>query len=233
MSEPVEKVACARCGVAILASTAEKTGGLCIPCKNGSRESIETSKRLRVEERERQAREELARAPLEALRKAGKNLQFREFIHLQDPPYEIFRMALKMVFDQGDASNQQHLERLSDECRVIYLLGCFSGEIYNGGFDQFFTNSSGNHALEVLEGLGTVGATNAGNLLRQALRWFPDSSPATDRERRWQQYQAFSRLTAYQEEMDALDKAFYEDQDNLDQLISAYVDQHQNAFIAR
>src|SRR5688572_6762911 len=39
------KVPCTRCGAEILPTTAEETGGLCMPCKLGTRESIETSKR--------------------------------------------------------------------------------------------------------------------------------------------------------------------------------------------
>src|SRR5688572_18859096 len=40
------KVACAKCGVAILPRTAAKTGGLCMPCATGIRANIEQSRRL-------------------------------------------------------------------------------------------------------------------------------------------------------------------------------------------
>lgn len=47
-----EKTPCTECGIDILPSTAERTGGLCMPCKNSTRESIETSKAYYKKERE-------------------------------------------------------------------------------------------------------------------------------------------------------------------------------------
>ena len=38
------KVSCRRCGAMILPSTGERTGGLCIPCVNGTREQINSAK---------------------------------------------------------------------------------------------------------------------------------------------------------------------------------------------
>jgi hypothetical protein len=38
------RVACSACGAAILTSTAERTGGLCMPCTNGTRKAIEARK---------------------------------------------------------------------------------------------------------------------------------------------------------------------------------------------
>jgi hypothetical protein len=43
---------CFACGATILVATAEATGGVCIPCKNGTRAAIEASKRQYKEERE-------------------------------------------------------------------------------------------------------------------------------------------------------------------------------------
>jgi hypothetical protein len=41
----VERVACIECGALILPTTAEDTGGRCMPCRNGTREQIEAGKR--------------------------------------------------------------------------------------------------------------------------------------------------------------------------------------------
>lgn len=37
------KISCKKCGALILPSTAEGTGGICMPCHEGSREGIEES----------------------------------------------------------------------------------------------------------------------------------------------------------------------------------------------
>ena len=46
-----ERVPCTKCGAMILTATANKTGGICMPCKNGTRESMEIAKKLREKEK--------------------------------------------------------------------------------------------------------------------------------------------------------------------------------------
>ena len=48
----VEKVPCKTCGAMILPTTAEKNGGLCMPCKQGNRENIENSKEYYKKQKE-------------------------------------------------------------------------------------------------------------------------------------------------------------------------------------
>lgn len=45
------KVRCTICGATILPTTAEATGGICMPCKNGCRESMDASKAYREDRR--------------------------------------------------------------------------------------------------------------------------------------------------------------------------------------
>lgn len=47
-----EQVACTECGVPILSATALRTGGVCMPCKQGTRKSVDEAKQR---QRERQA----------------------------------------------------------------------------------------------------------------------------------------------------------------------------------
>lgn len=48
MAEPGEHVACIDCGVPILPSTAERTGGLCMPCEGGYRHDIDAARQRRA-----------------------------------------------------------------------------------------------------------------------------------------------------------------------------------------
>ncbi|ABK98563.1 DMP19 family protein [Pelobacter propionicus] len=226
----MNKIPCIQCGVMILASTAEKTGGLCTPCKTGTRESLEESRQWNKNRRDQLAKAESEREPIEVLRKSGHKMQFHHYHGLEDPAYEIFRAALDTVYDKGNGKNE-HIERLSKECRLVYLLWCFDGEIHNGGFDQLFTNSLGNHCLEILQDLDVIGAKKSYDLLRIALSWFPNSSPSTNRRERWTQYELFSEQQKYQTDMDRLDKEFYKDEDKLANLICDYVMHHGSAFI--
>jgi len=50
-NEMKDNIPCESCGVLILPSTAAKTGGVCMPCKNGHRQGIEESKTERQREK--------------------------------------------------------------------------------------------------------------------------------------------------------------------------------------
>lgn len=103
--------------------------------------------------------------------------------------------------------------------------------MHNGGFDQLFTNSLGNHCLEILKNLEIVGAVNSHRLLTRAISWFLDSSPSTDWAVRWSQHKSFSDSPIYEAEIDRLDTEFWEYKDDLTALINAYVAKHPDASV--
>jgi len=155
---------------------------------------------------------------------------FADAVALDEPAYAVFKAALDVVFDKGDGVTE-HIDRLSPEARLVYLLWCLDGEIHNGGFDQLFTNSLGNHCVEILGHLQTIGAGKSHDLLSKAVSWFPNSLPSSDRRVRWSQRQAFSGTPEYEAEMDRLDVEFYKYEDNLVSLLNSYVAEHPNASI--
>lgn len=157
-------------------------------------------------------------------------MRFSEALALNDPAHTVFMVALETVYDQGDGVTE-HIDRLAPEARLVYLLWCLDGELHNGGFDQLFTNSLGNHCLEILKNLEIVGATNTHGLLTRAISWFPNSSPSIDRMLRWSQYETFSDDPIYQDEIDDLDMEFWEYKDDLASLIYSYMLQYPNASI--
>src|SRR5688500_7593026 len=48
---------------------------------------------------------------------------------------------------------------LTPEEKAVWVANVFIGEIHNGGFHQFFSNSSGDHAGELPSVLRALGAT--------------------------------------------------------------------------
>jgi len=58
------------------------------------------------------------------------------------------------------------------------------GEIGNGGFSQYFDNSSGDNAEIALAGLREIGADNAADITERAMAVFPDGKPPEDRYER-------------------------------------------------
>src|SRR5579864_6435808 len=67
---------------------------------------------------------------------------------------------------------------------VARLVELLEGEINNGGFHQFFYNSTGNETAEMIQALKTIGATKTADILRRAAAKFPRGFPPKDRFKR-------------------------------------------------
>lgn len=156
-------------------------------------------------------------------------MRFSDVLQQQDPAYAIFTSALETVFDADDAETE-HIGRLSPEARLVYLVWCLDGEIHNGGFDQFFYNSFGDHWSDLLIHLDTIGAVTTKSLLTQAISIFPSSAPSTNREERFEQ---LKRLDDGEVEalLSGLDEEFWRYEDDLAQRVSDFVMKHPNATI--
>ena len=71
--------------------------------------------------------------------------------------------------------------------------------------------------------LKKVNASKSAELLEKALRWFPESSPSTNREKRWEQLEPYEDDKKYESDLDELDTEFYKYEDNLAGLLHDYV----------
>lgn len=148
-----DRMPCRQCGVPILPSTAQKTDGLCLPCKGGYRDRIEAGKRHRVE----------AKA-------------------YRQSPQAKYQDSLVRRVHEGEGG----FENLSSAEQKYFAVVMLEGEVYNGGFDQFFWNSSGSYYAIACEALLELGATQSLMLLREAKQFIfgAKSVPETTEERR-------------------------------------------------
>ena len=78
----------------------------------------------------------------------------------------------------------ERLEKLSAAQRVFHLNQNFEREVNNGGFEQFFFNSSGDNADETVSSLEAIGAFKTAELLRHAIARFPDGKVPADSDER-------------------------------------------------
>ena len=135
----MDRLLCVRCGDSIHPDTASRNAGLCIPCTRGNQLTTEQ----RNENHRKQREEERAR--------------------LESPQYKYWSSLISRVYgDDGGFGSLQHGDRL------YYLINVLTGEVHNGGFDQFFSNSSGDHYAETVEALSEVGDQSTLRLLREA-----------------------------------------------------------------
>jgi Domain of unknown function (DUF4375) len=116
-------------------------------------------------------------------------------------------------------------QELSPPERVFLLIWELESEVNNGGFQQYFHNSSGAHAPEVAAALNTIGAPATAHIAQRALdavtgtvtNW-PDD---IDRQARVARLSPQVRQT-----LDELDREYYKCSENLSSLLYNYVTEH-------
>lgn len=120
------------------------------------------------------------------------------------------------------------LDRLTGPQKSFYFNQNLEREINNGGFNQFFYNSSGNFAHETLASLQSIGANRTADILQQAIDQFPKSTVPKDRPERQNILEQIEEKA--DEVWEQLDQKFYKYVDNLYDLNIEYIKQNRNSF---
>lgn len=158
------------------------------------------------------------RSRIEASKAAAK--REREF-DATDPARIYWRKLVDMVFKPPGG-----LSSLSEVERQYWAVGCLSGEVYNGGFDQYFHNSSASTYNDALKGLEAMGALASLILLQKAKQvvFGFQAVPEDTGMRR-------SMLTSidddsHQQRLNELDKQFWAEPDKLAELSQHFAVRH-------
>lgn len=112
--------------------------------------------------------------------------------------------------------------------KVFSAIWTVESEVNNGGFSQYFVNSSCETARFVAEALETVGAPLTAGICRRAISTaFPEGLPRDPEEIG----SAASELSdEAQEKLHALDQEFFQYPHDLTELLFAYVSRHPEEF---
>ncbi|NCU05033.1 MAG: DMP19 family protein [Chitinophagaceae bacterium] len=121
-----------------------------------------------------------------------------------------------------------NLDRLTEPQKHFFFNQNLEREINNGGFNQYFYNSSGDYAHETLTSLQSIGANKTAVILRQAIDQFPNSTVPKDRQERQNVLEQIEDKA--NEVWENLDQKFYAYEDDLTELNLEYVEQHRNSF---
>ena len=153
-------------------------------------------------------------------------------------------MELRMIFSIEDAcrfsgemteyvlnksNDGEALSNLNPPERTVYLVEELQAEVMNGGFDQYFFNSSGDHWEDAVIACETIGAVQTADLLRKAALAYGCELPGS-RDERIEAIESQAK-EGYDEELAALDSVFYAYEENVDALIFDYCRQHQKMFL--
>ena len=122
----------------------------------------------------------------------------------------------------------EDMSALSAPERVFYITQSLEMEVNNGGFSQFFYNTSGDFSGELAAAFTAIGAHHTAAICQQAISAFGQEFP-TDRDVRMDMLDA-CESDALDEVLEKCDNAFYEYKDDLNTLNYAYVLNHKASF---
>lgn len=113
---------------------------------------------------------------------------------------------------------------LSTPERVFLLIWEFESEVNNGGFHQYFHNSSGAGAPHVVEALKTIGAQATATIAQRALNTV---NPVTTWSRDADRQASIKALpSATRQTLEELDQEYYACREDLTPLLYRYVAEH-------
>jgi len=114
-----------------------------------------------------------------------------------------------------------------DSRTVVDLVLEFEDEVNNGGFHQFFNNSSGDNTAETVLALEEIGASVMADILKRAASRFPNGFPPKLRnERLATLWNNFPQTNEFRD----LDTEFFAYPDDLSGLLAAYKGQFPDCF---
>lgn len=110
---------------------------------------------------------------------------------------------------------------LSPAEQVFRAIWDLESDVNNGGFDQYFFNSSGDTAFAVVDALKAIGAQETARIVAEANGMFPGSSPPRDRDKRQVLLDALG--PEQKAALERLDAEFFRYPDSLTELLHEYV----------
>lgn len=142
-------------------------------------------------------------------------------------PTEVMTMRYP---DNGDLVWQRFqangFSGLTRQEQIVHCVWWLEAEVNNGGFHQFFSNSSGDLTEQTVEALDVIGATKTKLLLQHAIQTaFAETAPPSDRVQR---NQLLDRATESEEDrlfddLGELDTSFYAYEDPLEDLVNTWL----------
>lgn len=122
----------------------------------------------------------------------------------------------------------EHNATLNDRQRIYLAVKWLDIEVRNGGFSQYFFNSSGNQWESARTGLSEIGAIEHSNLLNEAIGIFGSNGPSSDRKERFEQLRTIESKSEVP--FEKMDDRYYDLTENLEVLLLKYAIKHVDAF---
>jgi len=144
---------------------------------------------------------------------------------VKEQPVDLFKIS-DLVFARY---TKLGFENLSPHEKVFQCVWGFEAEVNNGGFNQYYFNSAGDHAAETVKSLEVIGANQTANLVRRANMLFGEAGPSPDRFKRQKELFALEDA-GKNKDMESITKEFLKYNDPVGKLLEVYVSKNAEAF---
>lgn len=130
---------------------------------------------------------------------------------------------------EGKTQYGDNLSVLSEAERIFYVTQTLEAEVSNGGFSQFFYNSSSEFSNEIVSAFSAIGAHATAEICQKAIDSFGREIPddADEREELLDELLDDEEIEAVLEECD---EAFYKYEEDLNELNYRFVMEHKESF---
>jgi hypothetical protein len=122
----------------------------------------------------------------------------------------------------------EKIEKLNSSQRTFLFVENLEREINNGGFNQFYFNSSGDFSQETVKALLEIGAEKTAEIVKKANSEFKNGTVSKDRTQRQNELELIEEKA--EEIWNKCDSEFYEYQDDLTELLIAFVIKNKTEF---
>lgn len=124
----------------------------------------------------------------------------------------------------GDDYEKQYeiVTGLSKGFKAVYTTWWVEAEVNNGGFNQYFWNSSSQFAMEAIDGFKEIGAEKYASLMENAVKIAIDEMPEMQKFRNKGTLEAFSESYEHTA-LNELDEKFFEYPEDLSKLRITYI----------
>ena len=146
-----------------------------------------------------------------------------------DNENQIYNKLLKRIHQLSNYG--QNLQRLTYSQRVVLYVANITREVNNGGFNQFYFNTSGNYAHETHEALLFIGANKTADILKRANDLWPDHMVPRDRDKRFEMLKVINKEdTNINELWNDLSELIWQNEERIPKLLIEYVKKHKTQF---
>ena len=152
----------------------------------------------------------------------GKRLSIDEILKMDNAT----SMIIELSYGLSDKISRSGYESLSHPEKVLNSVYWLETEINNGGFEQYFYNSSGNYAIDTPSALEEIRANQTAKIVKEANSFFPSGSPSKDRNERISFLEQVAEETL--DKWEELDSQFLQYQDPLEELQINYLKQNKH-----